>query len=193
MRHPWEMQPPASVWPCRKFCTHLKEHEHSPIWVSHNQRRVPWGLLYIGALVPCGVLLQIPHSPIITTINYDTQPPAPGVGWEVVERGSSRCYEHLWQLSYTCSLLWGWRSHGGRWLRAQKAGVQRYEDIIGKLVQLSFFRRVKNHLLFHILRSITSKYKRIPRKQVLVMMNEQYILLNVPSSAETLTYAQNMH
>lgn len=44
----------------------------------------PGGLLYIGARVPCGVLLQIPHSPIITTINHDTQPPAPGVGWEEV-------------------------------------------------------------------------------------------------------------
>lgn len=36
---------------------------------------------------PVGVLLQIPHSPIITTINHDTQPPAPGVGWEVVVGG----------------------------------------------------------------------------------------------------------
>lgn len=64
-----------------RCCTHLQEHGHSPIWASHNQRRVPQrGLLHIGAPVPCGFLLQIPHSPIITTINHDTQPPAAGVG-----------------------------------------------------------------------------------------------------------------
>lgn len=185
MRHTREMQPPASALTFMKFCTHLQEHEDSPIWVSNNQRRVPGGLPYIGALVPCGVLLQIPHSPIITTINHDTQPPALGVGWEEVAWG---VFFLLWHLSYTCSLLWGWRSHEGQWLRAWR--VRRKEDIICKSVQLAIFRVEKKHLLFHFSRFIISKHKRKSRKPVLARIHELCILLNAPFSAKTFTHSQ---
>lgn len=82
MRHTWEMQTTCFCFDLAGSLAHTYRNRNTHLsGCLIIKEESPGACSTLVRWSPVGVLLQIPHSPIITTINHDTQPPAPGVGW----------------------------------------------------------------------------------------------------------------